>query len=157
MNAAATLLSVAIATALAAAAGAVGAQDVQRCDGPDGKVTYANGPCPEGTRPVRTLPPAQPPSAADQKAARERARQDQRDAEALDRARKAEDERAAREQDKAQAQAAKVEAQCRRLQSRLDAARHEVAGATSTQRADAQRRMRRAEQNYIADCGPLKD
>lgn len=133
-----------------------GAQDVQRCEAPDGRVSYANGPCPPGTRPVRTLPPAEAPSAADQKSARERSQQAVRNAAALDRARKAEEERLAREQEKEQARAKKQEQHCRRLLSRLHAAQEELVNASPKKRAEAQRRVRRAEELYVEDCGPVK-
>jgi hypothetical protein len=132
------------------------AQEVQRCEAPDGRASYAQGPCPPGTRPVRTLPPAEAPSAADRKSARERGEQDVRNAAAIDRARKAEEERLAREQERAQAQARKQEQHCRRLLSRLSTAREELASASPTKRAEATRRVKRAEELYVEDCGPLK-
>ena len=46
-----------VAALLTAAAPAM-AQDVRRCEGVDGKVSYANGACPPGTLEVRTLAPA---------------------------------------------------------------------------------------------------
>jgi len=45
------------------AAAPASAQDVQRCEDASGKVSYANGQCPQGTTAVRTLPPAATPSA----------------------------------------------------------------------------------------------
>jgi len=130
------------------------AQEVQRCEDPAGKVSYANGPCPPGTAAVRPLPPAGGPSAADQKAAQQRAKQDVRDAAAVDRARKAEEERLAREQEQAQAKAKKQEAQCKRLEARLRHAQQDLAGAAPNRRSEAQRVARRAEEAYVEDCGP---
>jgi hypothetical protein len=151
-----SLVRLLLCVALAAAAAAAAAQDVQRCEGADGKISYANGPCPAGTTATRSLPPAGSPSAAEQKAAQQRAQQDARRAAEVDRARKAEDERLAREQEKEQARAKKLEAQCRRLQSRLDAAQQDYVNASPKQRVEAQRRLRRAEQLYVDDCGPVK-
>jgi hypothetical protein len=149
MNAAAW----ACAGLLAAWAPAV-AQPVQRCAHADGRITYANGPCPPGSTVVRTLPPAESPSAADRQAAQERARQDGRAAAEIDRRRKADEARAAREQEQALAQAKKKEAHCRRLQSRLRSAQEELAEAPLNKRAEPQRRVKRAEQLYNEDCGP---
>lgn len=134
----------------------VAAQDVQRCESPDGKVSYRSSPCPPGTSAVRTLSPTTTPNAADQKAAQQRAQQDIRNAAALDRARKAEEERVAREQEKAQAAAKKQEAHCRRLETRWRQAQDELAQATPSKRNEAQRRARRAEQLFVEDCGPPK-
>ncbi len=132
------------------------AQDVQRCEDANGKVSYASGPCPQGTTAVRTLPPAGTPSPVDRKAAQQRAQQDTRDAAALDRARKAEEQRIAREQEQAQTKAKKQEAQCRRLETQLRQEREELASTPSNKRAEAQRRVSRAEQAYVEECGPVK-
>ncbi len=145
-----------IAALTLAAAWPAAAQDVQRCESPEGKVSYANGPCPPGTTPVRTLPAPAAPSAADRKAAEQRAQQDVRAAAALERKLKAEEERLAREQEKAQAQAKKQEAHCRRLELRVRQAREELAEAKLNKQAEAQRRLKRAESLYVEDCGPLK-
>jgi hypothetical protein len=128
------------------------AQDVQRCEAADGKVTYANGPCPSGTRAVRTLPPADTPSAANQQAAQQRAKQDAGRVAAIERDKKAEETRIAREQERVDIETRKLAAQCRRLESGLQQAQDELAGAPSNKRAEAQRRVKRAEALYTADC-----
>ena len=151
----APVLLVAALSALAVLPAA--AQELQRCEGADGKVSYAHGPCRPGTTAVRTLPPASTPSAADQKAAQQRAQQDVRNAAALDRARKAEAERVARQQEQVQAKAKKQEAHCRRLETRLRQAQDELAAATQNKRAEAQRRVKRAEGLYTEDCGAVKN
>jgi hypothetical protein len=129
------------------------AQDIQRCEAPDGRISYANGPCPPGTTAVRTLPPSVAPSAADRQAAQQRARRDAREAVALERTRKAAEERAAREHEQAQAKAKKHEAHCRRLETRLRQAQEELAAATLKKRTEAQRRVKRAEELYAQECG----
>ncbi len=96
------------------------AQEMQRCEGPGGKVSYAQGACPPGTTAVRTLPPATTPSSADQKAAQQRAQQDLRNAAALRQA------------------------------------RDELDQSPQARRAEAQRRVGRAQALYVEDCGPLK-
>ena len=143
-----------LAVILATAALPLAAQEVLRCQGPDGRVSYAQGVCPSGTTAVRTLPPPETPSASDQTAAQQRAQQDMRNAAALDRARKADEERAAREQQKALAEAKKQEAQCRRLETRWRQAQDDLAQATPSRRAEMQRRVDRAEALHAADCGP---
>jgi hypothetical protein len=137
-----------LAALLALAALPVAAQEVQRCEGADGKVSDANGSCPPGTAAARTLPPAGAPSTSEQKAAQQRARQDVRDAAELDRERKAEQARLARGEEQAQAKANKQEAQCRRLQTRLKQEQPELAEATQN---------RRAEELYVADCAPVRN
>ena len=145
-----------VAALLTAAAPAM-AQDVRRCEGVDGKVSYANGACPPGTLDVRTLAPAGTPSAAEQHAARQRAQQEVQRAAALDRARMAEEQRAVRVQEQLLARARKQEAHCRRLQTSLRYAQEDLATARPSKRVDAQRRAARAEDLYREACGPLKN
>jgi hypothetical protein len=117
------------------------AQTVPRCEAADGTVTSADGPCPAGSKPVRSLAPTTAPSAAEQKAAQ------------AERNRKAEETRLAREQEKAQARAKKQETHCRRLETRLRHAQEDLAGATLQRRTEAQRRVKRADKLYAEDCG----
>jgi hypothetical protein len=145
-----------LAALIALAALPAAAQDVQRCEAADGKVSYANGPCPPGSTAMRTLPPAGAPSAADQKAAQQRLQQDARGVAALDRARKAEEDRVAREHELALSKAKKQESQCRRLQASLRYAQEDLASARLHKRAEAQRRVVRAEDRYVEDCGPVR-
>jgi len=133
------------------------ANDVQRCEGADGKVSYADGACPPGTTAVRTLPPVGTPSAADQQAARQRAQQEVLQAAALDRVRLAEEQRAAREHARQLAAARKTESHCRRLQTSLRYAQEDLAGARPQRRVEAQRRVARAEDLYREDCGPPRN
>ena len=146
-----------IASLTAFGALSAAAQEVKRCEGADGKVSYANGPCPPGTAAVRSLPAAGTPSAADQKAAQQRAQQDVRNAAALDRARKAEEDRATREQSRQLAAAMKQETHCRSLQTSIRHAQEDLAGARPRKRTEMQRRLARAEDAYRGDCGPVKN
>jgi hypothetical protein len=52
------------------------AQQIQRCEGPGGKITYSNADCPEGTQPIKALQAAPAPTSEAQQAARERAARD---------------------------------------------------------------------------------
>lgn len=47
----------------------VSAQVIQRCEGANGRITYANGECPTGTKAVKALPPVPQPSAESRAAA----------------------------------------------------------------------------------------
>jgi hypothetical protein len=81
------------------------AQTVQRCESRDGKVTYSNTKCPEGTSAVRPVNTSPPVAVDDQKAAKERARRDAAEAKAVDQSRQKEEakaERAAADQKKAE-------------------------------------------------------
>lgn len=146
-----------LAAALASLSPGIAAQDMQRCEAPDGRVTYAQGACPPGTKAVRALPPASAPSPTDRRAAEQRAQQDARNAAALERRRKAEEERQARADEQALAKAKKQEAHCRRLESRFRLAQQELAEARPGKQAEAQRRVKRAETLYVDDCGPVRN
>jgi hypothetical protein len=95
-----------VTLALLAAGGACLAQQVQRCESPDRKVTYSNTNCPEGTTPVRSVNTSPPVAVDEQKAAKERAKRDAEQAKAVDKARAKEEtqaQRAAADQKKTQA------------------------------------------------------
>jgi Domain of unknown function (DUF4124) len=49
------------------------AQQIQRCEGPGGKITYSNTECPAGTQSVKAMQAAPAPSPEAQKAARDKA------------------------------------------------------------------------------------
>ncbi len=59
------------------------AQQIQRCEGPGGKITYSNTECPTGTNPVKALQAAPAPSPEAQKAARDKAALDAQAAQQL--------------------------------------------------------------------------
>lgn len=84
---------------------AASAQTVQRCESRDGKVTYSNTKCPEGTSAVRPVNTSPPVAVDEQKAARERATRDAAEAKAIDQSRQKEEakaERTAADQKKAE-------------------------------------------------------
>ncbi len=132
------------------------AQSVQRCESADGRISYVDGPCPTGTTAVRTVTSPNTPTAADRRAAQERARNDVKQVSAAERQRQAEEARAARDAEKAQAKAKKQESHCRRLQTRLRHAQEDLANATLAKRTEAQRRVKRAEELHAEDCGLTK-
>lgn len=149
-----TLRSGAMAALVAAAslcAPAALAQKVERCEAPDGKVTYSNTDCPAGTQPVRKIEPDPGPTPADQKAARERAQQRSRELDKLERQRQKEEDKAARERAAAEAKQAKHDTECRKLEARVKTARAEFETATLQRRQQADRKLRLAEEQ-AAGC-----
>jgi hypothetical protein len=69
----AALLALALSLALS---GSSAAQQIQRCEDARGKITYSNADCPEGTKPVRSVQSAPPPSPEAQQAAHDEAARD---------------------------------------------------------------------------------
>jgi hypothetical protein len=128
------------------------AQTVQRCEAPDGKVTYSNTNCPAGTEPVRKVEADPGPTPAEQKAARERAQQRSRELDKLEKQRQNEEAKAARAQAAADARQAKVDSECRRQEARVRAARQELDSATLQRRQQADRKLRLAEADAAAAC-----
>jgi hypothetical protein len=119
----AAIVAVVLATAWTTAA----AQTVQRCEAADGKVTYSNSACPDGTKSVRQVNTTPPIAVDEQKAARDRAKRDAANAKEAEKAREkeleteeAKAERAAAEQKKAQA---KELERCDRAKRDLERAR----------------------------------
>jgi hypothetical protein len=155
MRLVATTLLLPLALLCAAAAQA---QGVQRCEGPDGKVTYSNTKCPEGTSNARAVNTAPPVAVDEQKAARERAKRDAAAVSASDKARtqeQAKAERAAAEQKKADA---KARERCDRAQRDLDRARStrtaltDQGAATVAQMQKADNEIGRRESEVAKAC-----
>jgi hypothetical protein len=120
------------------------AQGVQRCEAPDGKVTYSNTKCPDGTANVRAVNTAPPVSTEEQKAAKERAQREAAAARAADKTRaqaQAKAERAAADQEKAES---KGRERCERAQRDLERAKSTRA-ALSDQRATTVAQMQKAD------------
>ena len=140
-----------LAAACSFCASAVIAQPVQRCESPEGKVTYSNSTCPDGTQAVRKIEPDPSPTAADQKAALERAQQHSRELDKLERQRQKAEDKAARERAAAEAKQSKKDADCRKLEARVRAAREEFESATLQRRQQADRKLRQAEEQ-AASC-----
>lgn len=111
------------------------AQTVQRCESRDGKVTYSNTKCPEGTSAVRPVNTSPAVAVDEQKAAKERAKRDAAEAKAIDQTRQkeaAKAERAAADQKKAED---KEQQRCEQARRELERAR--TARASLMQRSAA--------------------
>jgi len=124
----APILALCLSGALAALGADSRAQGVQRCESADGKVTYSNTQCPDGTKPVRSVNTSPPVAVDEQKAARERAKRDASEAKAAEKSRDketADAQRAAAEQKKAQA----------KERERCDKARKDLAQAMDARAA----------------------
>jgi hypothetical protein len=141
-----------LVVAAACLAGAAAAQTVQRCESADGKVTYSNTACPPGTQAVRKIEPEPPPPAVDQKAARERTQRYAREVERLESERKKEEQNAQRQRAAAEERARKKQAECRKLEARVEDAREAFEQATLAKRQEADRKLRRARDQYEAAC-----
>lgn len=99
-----------------------GAQTIQRCEGPEGRIAYSNAECPPGTRAVKALPPATQPSPEAQRAARARVERDRDTAKALQ-ARREPAAAPSRAQAVVSAEEARRAADCAYLRAELDASR----------------------------------
>lgn len=137
-----------VLTALHAAAAAT---TVQRCETADGKVTYSNTQCPAGTSPTRKVDTAPPVSVDEQKAAKERARQDSQAARQVDKqAEKQAEKQRAQEQSKTAKDATDRKKTETRTRERCDKALQELDRARD-RRADLTARARTIEQEQKAE------
>lgn len=94
-----------------------GAQQIQRCEGPDGRVTYSNSACPDGTRASGAVKAAPTPSPEAQAAARDKAARDAQTAAALTKQRQAQQASVAQQQQK------EIAANCAYLRGEIDSLR----------------------------------
>ncbi len=141
-----------VLTALALAGGA----DAQtlRCEGADGKVTYAQNFCPPGTQPVRALDPTGKPTPQDQRAATERARGDAKALERIERERRSEESRGARTERTDRVRAEARARACKRLALRVRQAKEDADAAPLSRADTAKRKLKKARENYELECGP---
>lgn len=138
---------------------ALPAQTVQRCESKDGRVTYSNTACPEGTVPVRKVNTEPPISVDDRKGAQERARKESAAAKEIDKAQaqqEARDRKQADERAKADAKAKERCANARRELDRSRASRGELNARPSAPEKieKAESEIRRRESEVARECGP---
>lgn len=151
------VVKVAAVFAAALAAAAVQAQEVQRCEGADGRVTYSNSVCPAGSRQVRSVNTAPPVQVDEQRAAQARAKKEIAGAEKLEREQEAEQARQERLAAQRNKQAAKTASGCERAKRELAVARKsrealDQRAFTVPQVDKAEREVTRREQAVAKAC-----
>lgn len=151
------VVKVAAVLAAALAATALQAQEVQRCEAADGRVTYSNAACPAGSRPVRSVNTSPPVQLDEQRAAQARAKKEIATADKLERERaaaQAQQERLAAQRKK---ETAKTASGCERAKRELTVARNSRAALdqrafTVPQVDKAEREITRREQAVAKAC-----
>jgi hypothetical protein len=137
---------------------AAGGQAIQRCESKDGRVTYSNTTCPDGTVPVRKVNTEPPISVDDRRAAQERARTEGAAAKQAEKERaeqEARDRKQADERAKADAKARERCETARRNLERSTAARAELnTRPSAVDKIDkAESEVRRRESDVARECG----
>jgi len=133
------------------------AQGVQRCESADGKVTYSNTQCPQGTSAVRKVNTSPPVAVDEQKAAKERAKRDAAEVKAADKAREQAQTRAERDAAETKKAQAKQRERCDRAQRELERARIsrgslEQGAASVEQMQKADKELGRREDEAVKAC-----
>jgi len=120
-----TLLRLAVAVIAMSAACGSWAQpsNVQRCESKDGRVTYSNTQCPDGTVPVRKVNTEPPVSIDAKKAAQEQAKKDAAAVKQADKERAQQESRERKQADERAKAEAKAKERCDRAHRDLDRAR----------------------------------
>lgn len=137
----------ALAALSLAAAAPVLAETVQRCESADGKVTYSNTQCPEGTSATRKVNTSPPVAVDNEKAAKDRARRDAAEVKEIEKARAKE---GAKEEQKAERTAAEQKKAQAKQREKCDRAKHDVERAVN-ERAALQLKAATVEQMQKAD------
>jgi hypothetical protein len=150
------IVGVALGAAVAGAASAQSAS-VQRCEGKDGRVTYSNTQCPEGTVPVRKVNTDPPVSVEARQAAQDLAKKDSAAAKQLEKDQAQQDARDRKQADERAKADAKARERCERAKRDLERARttREELGGRATkveqlQKADLA--ISRHEADVAKDC-----
>jgi Domain of unknown function (DUF4124) len=137
----------------------VPAQSIKRCETKDGRVTYSNTSCPDGTVPVRKVNTEPPISVDDRKGAQERARKEGAAAKQIDKEQaqqEARDRKQADERAKADGKAKERCENARRDLERSRVARGELnARPSAPEKIDkAESEIRRRESEVTRECSP---
>jgi hypothetical protein len=153
----ARLLLAALAALVLAATATAQTGAVQRCESKDGRVTYSNTACPEGTLPVRKVNTEPPVSVDAKKAAEERARKESAALQQIDKGKaqqEAHDRKQADERAKADAKAKERCERTRRELERAQATRADLnAGPLSVEKMQkADRDVGRREAEVAKEC-----
>jgi hypothetical protein len=136
---------------------ALAAQSIQRCESKDGRVTYSNTACPEGTAPVRKVNTEPPISVDDKKAAQERTRKESAAAKQVDKEQAQQEARERKQADERAKAEAKAKERCdsaRRALDRARASRAELnarpSAAEKIEKAESE--IKRRESEVARDC-----
>ncbi len=138
-------LVVFLSLALAAGA-AASADEVFRCEGKDGRVTYSDSACPSDSRSSRKLEETPAVSTASKDAPR-----NARDAGQIAQSRSAKLD-ALQEDRQLDEQIANTRRECADLSRRVQYAKQDLDGASASQRATAELALRRAQDQYSLYC-----
>ena len=132
-------------------------QQVQRCEAKDGKVTYSNTQCPDGTTPVRKVNTDPAVRVEDQQAAKDRAKKDAAEVKQIEKERAQQDAKEQRQANDRKKTEAKTQEKCDRAKKELDktkATRAELYARATTvekmQKADSE--ISRRETDVGRDC-----
>jgi hypothetical protein len=152
IHAAVLILPLAFAAVAEAQSGAV-----QRCESKDGRVTYSNTTCPDGTVPVRKVNTEPPISVDDRKAAQERARKESAAAKQVDKEQAQQEARDRKQADERAKTDAKAKERCenaRRELERSKATRAELnARPSNPEKIDkAESEIKRRESEVKREC-----
>lgn len=128
------------------------AAEIQRCEAPDGKVTYSNESCPPGTTAVKKVDTRPPVTEADAKSAKTRAQRDAEEAKALDKQREAEEKSRARAREAARKKEEQLERECNKKRIAVNTARDAVESASLNRRAELEKKLARAKESFEKDC-----
>ena len=128
------------------------AAEIQRCEAPDGKVTYSNESCPPGTTAVKKVDTRPPVTEADAKSAKTRAQRDAEEAKALDKQREAEEKSRARAREAARKKEEQLERECNKKRIAVNTARDAVESASLNRRAELEKKLARAQESFEKDC-----
>ncbi len=126
--------------------------EIQRCEGPDGKITYSNESCPQNTKAVRKVDTRPPVVETEIKAAKTRAQREAEEAKALDRQREAEEKSQARAREAARKKEEKQEQECNKLRIALNKAKEAVETSTLNKRAEKEKKLERAQDAFDKEC-----
>lgn len=125
---------------------------IERCEGPNGKVVYSNEGCPKNTKVVREVDTRPPISEADARQAQARAKREAREVKDIEKQEAAEQKARERAQAAERKEESKQEKRCNRLHLAVRKAQDELDLATLKTREARRRALNRAQEAYDIEC-----
>jgi hypothetical protein len=128
------------------------AAQIQRCEGPDGKVTYSNESCPTGTKLIKNVDTRPQVTEADAKSAKTRAQREAEEAKAIDKQRADEEQSLARARDAARKKEEALERECNKKRIVVNKAKEAVESSALNRRAELEKKLERAQADFDKSC-----
>lgn len=128
------------------------AAQIQRCEGPGGKVTYSNEDCPQGTKLVKSVDTRPQVTEAAAKSAKNRAQREAEEVKAIEKQRADEEKSLERAREAAKKKEEQLERECNKKRVAVNKAKEAFESSTLNKRADLEKKLADAQATFDQGC-----